>query len=91
MSGIVTWLFIPDFPDQNKFLTAEQTTLVLKRIDHDRGDAVPDDFTRKKVRKHILDWKIWAYGNDLKKSYILDDDNADLCRNLVSVFSSASV
>jgi hypothetical protein len=70
VSGIITWLFIPDFPDQNKFLTAEQTALVLRRIDQDRGDAVPDDFTRKKVRKHILDWKIWAYGNDFKKKFI---------------------
>ena len=62
MSGITTWLFIPDFPDQNKFLTLEQTDLVLKRIDEDRGDAIPDEFTAQKVRKHLLDWTIWAFG-----------------------------
>jgi len=61
-SGVVTWFFIPDFPDQNKFLTAEQTTLVLKRIDEDRGDAIPDALTAQKVRKYLLDWTLWAYG-----------------------------
>lgn len=61
-SGILTWFFIPDFVDKNKFLTAEQTALVLKRIDEDRGDATPDEVTFQKVRKHLLDWTLWAYG-----------------------------
>ena len=61
-SGILTWFFIPDFPDQNKFLTTEQTALVLKRIDEDRGDSIPDELTAQKIRKHLLDWTLWAYG-----------------------------
>lgn len=61
-SGILTWLFIPNFPDQNKFLTAEQTALVLKRIDEDRGDAIPDKLTAQKIKYHLLDWTLWAYG-----------------------------
>jgi MFS family permease len=60
--GFVTWFFIPDFPDQNRFLTPEQTALVLKRIDEDRGDALPDPVTYEKVKKHLLDWTIWAHG-----------------------------
>jgi len=60
--GSLTWFFIPDFPDQNKFLTSEQTALVLQRIDEDRGDAVPDNVTAGKVRKYLSDWTIWAYG-----------------------------
>ena len=88
-SGIVTWFFIPDFPDQNKFLTNEQTTLVLKRIDEDRGDAVPDELTAEKVRKHLLDWTLWAYGNDSKNFFLTPDINAHLCRDLVSVLSSS--
>lgn len=60
--GFVTWLFIPDFPDQNRFLTPEQTALVLKRIDDDRGDALPDPVTFEKVKMHLLDWTIWAHG-----------------------------
>ncbi len=61
-SGILTWFFIPDFVDRNTFLTVEQTALVLRRIDEDRGDATPDELTLQKVRKHLLDWTLWAYG-----------------------------
>ncbi|KAG5651624.1 hypothetical protein H0H81_008001 [Sphagnurus paluster] len=60
--GIISWLFIPDFPDQNKFLTPEQTALILKRIEEDRGDSIPDTITRQKVFKHLSDWTLWAYG-----------------------------
>ncbi|KAJ3514755.1 hypothetical protein NLJ89_g2184 [Agrocybe chaxingu] len=60
--GLITWLFIPAFPDQNNFLTPEQTKLVLKRIDDDRGDAIPDPLTAHKVFKHLRDWTLWAYG-----------------------------
>ncbi|KAH9485505.1 putative transporter [Psilocybe cubensis] len=60
--AIITWLFIPAFPDQNTFLTEKQTAVVLRRIDEDRGDAIPDPITFQKVRKHLSDWTLWAYG-----------------------------
>ncbi|PPQ87485.1 hypothetical protein CVT25_008221 [Psilocybe cyanescens] len=59
--AIITWLFIPSFPDQNNFLTAKQTAVVLKRIDEDRGDAIPDALTFEKVKMHLSDWTLWAY------------------------------
>ncbi|KAF5380507.1 hypothetical protein D9615_004684 [Tricholomella constricta] len=60
--GILSWFYIPDFPDKNRFLTPEQTALVLKRIEEDRGDSIPDKITRKKVFKHLCDWTLWSYG-----------------------------
>ncbi|KAG6857182.1 hypothetical protein H0H87_008247 [Tephrocybe sp. NHM501043] len=60
--GVIAWFFIPDFPDQNKFLSPEQTALVLKRIEEDRGDSIPDEITRSKVFKHLGDWTLWSYG-----------------------------
>ncbi|EAU91672.2 hypothetical protein CC1G_09354 [Coprinopsis cinerea okayama7 len=60
--AIITFLFIPNFPDENRFLTKEQTEFVLKRIDDDRGDALPDEITFAKVMKHLGDWTLWAYG-----------------------------
>lgn len=62
--SIITYLFIPAFPDQNTFLTPEQTAFVLKRIDEDRGDATPDKITFSKVKAHLSEWTIWAYGKD---------------------------
>ncbi|KAF8070733.1 major facilitator superfamily domain-containing protein [Lyophyllum atratum] len=60
--GLLSWFYIPDFPDQNKFLTPDQTALVLKRIEEDRGDSIPDTLTAKKVFKHLSDWTLWSYG-----------------------------
>lgn len=60
--GVVCWLWIVDFPHQNKFLTAKQTAFIMKRIDEDRGDAIPDELTTTKLWKYLRDWKLWAYG-----------------------------
>lgn len=60
--GIVAYFFIPDFPDRNRFLSPEQTALVLKRVEEDRGDSIPDELTFKKIMSHLGDWTLWAYG-----------------------------
>ncbi|KAK0494759.1 major facilitator superfamily domain-containing protein [Armillaria luteobubalina] len=58
--GIASRLYIPDFPDRNDFLTAEQTALVLQRVEEDRGDSLPDSL-KGKVLLHLSDWKVWVY------------------------------
>lgn len=40
----------------------EQTDLVLVRVEKDRGDSVPDDFTVPKILAHLSDWKLWVFG-----------------------------
>lgn len=60
--GIITFLYVPDFPDKNRFLTPEQTAVVLRRIEIDRGDSVPDVLTPAKIWFHLKDWSIWTYG-----------------------------
>ncbi|KAH6914010.1 major facilitator superfamily domain-containing protein [Coprinopsis sp. MPI-PUGE-AT-0042] len=60
--ALVTFLFVPAFPEENSFLTKEQTDFVIKRIDDDRGDALPDDITLAKILHHLSDWTLWAYG-----------------------------
>ncbi|KAJ6461006.1 major facilitator superfamily domain-containing protein [Mycena sanguinolenta] len=59
--AILNHLFIADFPEKNTFLAPEQTKLVLRRIELDRGDAVPDEITMPKVLHHMADWTLWAY------------------------------
>ncbi|KAL0578919.1 hypothetical protein V5O48_003067 [Marasmius crinis-equi] len=60
--GLGGYFLIPDFPDRNTFLTRAQTAFVLKRVEEDRGDAVPDEITLRKVLHHLSDWTIWVYG-----------------------------
>ena len=60
--GLVSWKYLPDFPDQNCFLDTEQTELVLRRVEEDRGDSIPDIITAAKVKSHLMDWRLWAFG-----------------------------
>ncbi len=61
--AIGSWFLIIDFPDkaQDKgFLTQSQAEFIAQRIQHDRGDAIPDSLTWAKFGKHLTDWKLWA-------------------------------
>ena len=60
--GIIAWFFLPNFPDRNRFLTREETRLILQRVEHDRGDSVPDVLSKEKLFSHLLDWKVWTFG-----------------------------
>jgi hypothetical protein len=39
---------------------------VLKRIEEDRGDSVPDPLTFRKIVRHLGDWTSWAYGKKFR-------------------------
>ena len=60
--GVVAWFFLPSFPDQNTFLTQEETLIILERVEKDRGDSVPDALTKEKLFNHLLDWRLWVMG-----------------------------
>lgn len=60
--GIIAAFLIVDFPDKNKFLTEEQTKLMVERVQLDRGDAEPDHLTVKKFFKHFTDPKVSVFG-----------------------------
>lgn len=60
--GFLAWFHLPDFPDKNTFLTIEQTTFIIGRIERDRGDSLPDPITKSKVLRHLCDWVLWVYG-----------------------------
>lgn len=64
------YIVIVDFPDKatkpsvitrRPFLTEAEATLVLARIQRDRGDAVVDKLTWDTIRTHLRDWKIWEF------------------------------
>ncbi|KAJ8076726.1 hypothetical protein PM082_001149 [Marasmius tenuissimus] len=60
--GLVGYFLVPDFPDKNNFLSKAQTAFILRRVEEDRGDSIPDEITTRKVFHHLQDWTIWAYG-----------------------------
>lgn len=61
--AIAAWFVIVDFPDkahQKGFLTKNDADFIKRRIQEDRGDAVPDPLTWAAVGRHLLDLKLWA-------------------------------
>ncbi|KIW30862.1 uncharacterized protein PV07_02555 [Cladophialophora immunda] len=66
--AVVVLVFLLDFPDKaarprklaiRSFLTPEEATVILNRIERDRGDATPEKFSFKKILAELKDWKIW--------------------------------
>jgi hypothetical protein len=49
------------FIRKTTFLTAEQTQLVLRRVEEDRGDSIPDEMTFASVLAAAGDWCVWVY------------------------------
>jgi sugar phosphate permease len=60
--GLLTWLFVPDFPDKSTFISEEQRKMVLDRVEADRGDSIPDKMTGAKLLQHLSDPLIWVMG-----------------------------
>ncbi|KAK0925017.1 hypothetical protein LTR91_004207 [Friedmanniomyces endolithicus] len=63
--GILTYLWMVDFPDQAHntpwFLTDEEQKLAISRIQLDRKDAKADPFAWPKVLKHAKDPKVYGF------------------------------
>jgi hypothetical protein len=68
--GVLGFLFIVDFPDKatkpnaitrRSFMTEHEATIVINRIQRDRGDAVVDKLTWPLIFRHLRDWKIWEF------------------------------
>lgn len=63
-------LTLVDFPDRaarpglfskKGFLTVDEASIMLARIERDRSDAVPDKLTVKRIIHHLRDWKLWEF------------------------------
>ncbi|KAI8671726.1 MFS domain-containing protein [Fusarium keratoplasticum] len=58
--SIIAVFLIADWPEQARFLTAEEKTLVQRRLAADTGDSCRMDTLNKFATERILkDWKIW--------------------------------
>ncbi|KAH8701074.1 putative MFS transporter [Talaromyces proteolyticus] len=64
--GIITYWWMIDFPEKAAknsffFLSESETQLALERIRADRGDAIPDPFSWKKIFVNFLDPKLYGF------------------------------
>ncbi|KAJ9615185.1 hypothetical protein H2200_001259 [Cladophialophora chaetospira] len=68
--GLVAYFVLVDFPDRasrknflgmGPFLTAEEVSLMMARIEQDRGDSTPEKLTIKRMLRCAQDWKLWEF------------------------------
>jgi MFS family permease len=63
--GIVGYFLVVDFPEKATrslgFLTESEAAFVVARIEKDRHDAIPEEFTLKKYLSAGLDLKVWGF------------------------------
>lgn len=69
--GLIALLVLVDFPDKatkpkfwrkKSFLTDREASIILNRIARDRGDAIPEKLTLKRILTYLQDWKVWEFG-----------------------------
>lgn len=65
MIGILTIIFLVDFPDRAHkswwFLSEKEASFVVRRINRDRSDGDEEPFSLKKFLSPCLDIKIWGF------------------------------
>jgi hypothetical protein len=60
VSGVLGYIFVPNFPEKATFLNQEERQLVNDRITVDRHDFEQETLDFRKALRHLADWKIWS-------------------------------
>lgn len=60
--GVISYWMVHDFPDEAKFLSPEDRTRVLRRLQADKqSSAHHEDFKMEYFWASVKDWKTWAF------------------------------
>lgn len=60
IAGVASFWIIQDFPDTAKFLTEEERTVVIRRLqEDDQFSAAGEKLKWKYIFQSLLDWKTW--------------------------------
>ena len=64
--GIAGYFSLVDFPEKAatkslSFLNPQECEFIIRRVNRDRGDALPEDFSFRRFFTPALDLKIWGF------------------------------
>ncbi|KAG4440833.1 hypothetical protein IFR05_003705 [Cadophora sp. M221] len=63
------WFVIVDFPAKaGSFLAPAEKKFMIDRINNDRGDAVEDQVTTRRILHHLKDWRLYFWSFNLMAS-----------------------
>lgn len=61
IAGALSFFIIQDFPDSAKFLTEEERTVVIRRLqEDDQFSAAGENLKLKYIWQSLIDWKTWV-------------------------------
>ena len=61
VAGVASFWIIQDFPDTAKFLTEEERTFVIRRLQQDdQFSAAGESLKLKYIWQSLKDWKTWV-------------------------------
>ncbi|TID13934.1 Protein argonaute [Venturia nashicola] len=58
--GLISYFFIVDWPQQAKFLNAEERALLMARLASDAGDANMNRLDKRAAKRIFADWKVYC-------------------------------
>ncbi|OMJ12351.1 putative transporter [Smittium culicis] len=58
---IAAYFIIIDYPDEAKFLTEEERSIIVKRLNNEQGMASTVQGSRKQLFKILIDWKLYVF------------------------------
>ena len=74
VAGILSFWIIQDFPDNAKFLTEAERTIVIRRLQNDdQHSAAGETLKMKYIRQSLSDWKTYSTGKKFPSFFILFD------------------
>ncbi|PVU87252.1 hypothetical protein BB559_006141, partial [Furculomyces boomerangus] len=59
--SITAFFVLIDYPDEAKFFTPEEQTLILRRLKNEQGIASQTKVSFRQTFKILQDWKIWTF------------------------------
>ena len=59
LAGLISKLWIPDWPETAKFLNEDERAMLMQRLSQDIGDARMDNLDKGAMRRIMKDWKIY--------------------------------
>ncbi|KAF9890562.1 hypothetical protein FE257_005693 [Aspergillus nanangensis] len=64
--ALLTYFLIVEFPDKShkswRFLSENEAAFIIRRLNRDRGDAMPEKFSLRGFLRHAADIRLWCYG-----------------------------
>lgn len=74
VAGFFSYWIIQDFPDNAKFLTEAERTIIIRRLqDDDQHSAAGEKLKTKYIRQSLTDWKTYTTGEERPPLFIFFD------------------